>query len=103
MKKIFKYTMVNEVGEVCGSMEEYGEEFEYEPSEEELKKAIVNVVFNCYFSREIRSGFSKAQIVEIKKILKEFIENNDNWEGLCDDFEEELKDYFEDKAFESIE
>ena len=36
----------------------------------------------------------------IKKALKNLTDDNDNWEDLADDFESELKEVFEDVAYE---
>ena len=36
----------------------------------------------------------------IKNALKNLTDDNDNWEDLADDFESELKEYFEDDAYE---
>lgn len=72
----------------------------YTPSEDELKKAIVDELFYTYFKKEERLKFSVNQMCAIKNALKNLTDDNDNWEKLADDFESELKEYFRDDAYE---
>ena len=88
MEKTFTYYDVNDT------------EMNYTPTEDELKKAIVYELFYCYFKEKEREMFNTDQICVIKKALKNFTDDNDNWEDLADDFESELKEYFRDDAYE---
>ena len=89
--KTFTYTKItSSYGD-----EEYGEDFIYEVDNERLREAIVDIVFNEYFK-----GCNKA----VKKGLERFIYVHDIEDTLVDfyDFTGELKAYFKDEAFESL-
>ena len=88
MEKTFTYYDVND------------NEITFTPEYDELKDAIVEELFYCYFREEERVLFSVYQICAIKKALKNFTNDNDNWEDLADDFESELKEHFRDDAYE---
>ena len=84
---------------------QYGDEYDYDEYEytacgDELKDAIVEELWYTYFNDNERKSFSISQIVAIKKALKNLTDDNDNWEDLADDFESELKEYFEYVAYE---
>ena len=84
---------------------QYGDEYDYDEYEytvedDELKDAIVNELFYTYFKESARKLFSVNQMCAIKNALKNLTDDNDNWEDLADDFESELKEYFEDDAYE---
>lgn len=84
---------------------QYGDEYDYDEYEytvedEKLENAIVDELFYCYFNEKERALFSVNQICVIKKALKNFTDENNNWEDLADDFESELKEYFRDDAYE---
>ena len=76
--------------------EEYGEDITIEVSEEKVKKAVVDIVFNEYFK-----GCDEA----IKKGLKRFIYVHDLEDTLIEyyEFTGELKEYFREEAFEQEE
>ena len=97
MSKKFTYTKITEVGEVCGSLEEYGEEFEYEVSDNQLLEALVDIIWADYFR------LVDSDIRFLKETIKKFIINEDLFETLVDRNEEYLQDYFEDDAFEWYE
>ena len=85
------------------SSEEYEydyEEYEYTACGDELKDAIVEELWYTYFNDNERKSFSVNQMCAIKKALKNLTDDNDNWEDLADDFESELKEVFEDVAYE---
>ena len=84
---------------------QYGDEYDYDEYEytvdnDELKTAIVDELFYTYFKKEERLKFSVNQMCAIKNALKNLTDDNDNWEDLADDFESELKEHFEDNAYE---
>ena len=88
MERTYTYYTVND------------DEYEYTVEDNELKDAIVDELFYCYFNENERLFFSADQIVVIKKALKNYTDDNDNWEDLADDFESDLKEVFRDDAYE---
>lgn len=79
---------------------DYDDEYEYTVKYDKLKTAIVDELFYTYFSDSEIKLFSTNQVCIIKKALKNLTDDNDNWEDLADDFESELKERFEDDAYE---
>lgn len=84
---------------------QYGDEYDYDEYEytvkdDKLKNAIVDELFYNYFKESARKLFSVNQVCEIKKALKNFTDDNDNWEDLADDYDSELKERFRDDAYE---
>ena len=75
-----------------------GYDFTYEPDEKDLKGAVVDLLYETYFKEE---GFNGNQRLAIKEALKNFTDDNNNWEELYEYFEDELKEMFEDEAMES--
>lgn len=93
MSKKFKYTNINESGYLANSdeYEEYGDEFEYEVDNKRIVEALAYLI-NCdYFENTIK-----------EERLKTFIEELDLVDVLEECYEEDLKDYFEEDAFNSI-
>lgn len=88
MEKTFIYYDVN------------GKETNYTAQDKELKNAIIDEMFETYFTIEERLLFNIGQILAIKKALTKLTNDNDNWEQLLDDFGDELKEYFEQEARE---
>ena len=78
-----------------------GYDFEYEPKEEDLREAVVNILFEAYLDKDPRISFNKEQQQAIKKVLRTIIDGFDQWEGFYEEFYDELKEYFEDEAMES--
>lgn len=102
MEKTFTYQFEKN-GYYIESSEEYEydyEEYEYTACGDELKDAIVEELWYTYFNDNERKSFSVNQMCAIKKALKNLTDDNDNWEDLADDFERELKEVFEDVAYE---
>jgi hypothetical protein len=89
MEKTFTYYLEDET------------KIEYTPHSDDLKDAIVEEIFWCYFNKEERELFNTKQRIAIKKALRNLTDDNDNWETLLKDFEENVKDFFEDKAKEN--
>lgn len=84
---------------------QYGDEYDYDEYEytvdnDELKTAIVDELFYTYFKEDERKSFSINQICAIKNALRNLTDDNDNWEKLANDFESELKEHFENDAYE---
>ena len=71
------------------------ETIEFEPSQKELNNAIVDIIYDNYF---------RGTIADVKK-FKEQLNNLMSYLDIdCIDeyFEDELKDYFEEEAFNSF-
>lgn len=105
MSKTFTYTKIT--GRTyCGYSDEYeydGVEFDYEVDKDQLLDEVVNLVFDDYFSKnEDISGFV-GRTVSIKEGIRKFIEDYDLLDALVDDYEDWLKEIFEDEAMEYYE
>ena len=98
MSKKFTYTKITGVGEVCGSLEEYGEDFEYEVEDYKLLEAVADFVLKDFFYN-VECEEEKV----LKYSISKFIKDNDLLDNLVDNYEEDLKYYFEDDAFEWCE
>lgn len=79
-----------------------GFEIYYEPDEERMQDEVVDLLFDFYF-KENKHKFNIEQTIIIKEALKTFTDDNKNWDDLYDDFEDELKDIFEQEAFDNYE
>ena len=92
MGKTFKYEKITEYGYIENSDEYdyWGNEFEYEVDYCDLEDAIVDIVASAYLNGD-------------KKKIKEFLDDFDLYNYLEETLEDELRDYFEEEAFESIE
>ena len=75
------------------------EDFEYEVDYDDLSEAIEEMVYDNYF-RNI--SVDKEQKKKIMKAIKSFISNCDLSDTLEEYFEDELKDHFEEDAFNSL-
>jgi hypothetical protein len=104
MEKTFKYQITTAEHYVASSDEyEYDYvEYEYTAEDEELKDAIVDILFDAYFTEKELKSFNTAQRIAIKKVLRNFTDDNRNWEQLAEMFEEDLKCYFEDYVQKTI-
>ena len=102
MEKTFTYEFETKGYYISGSDEyEYDyDEYEYTVEDYDLKDAIVDELLDCYFKKEEIILFSADQIFAIRKSLKAYTDDNDNWEQLLEDFEYELKERFRDDAYE---
>lgn len=74
-------------------------EFEYTVYDNDIKNAIIDILFDCYFSDKEQKLFNTNQRVIIKKALKIFTDDNDNWEKLAEGLKDDLMEYFEDDAY----
>ena len=85
--KTFTYTKITS----SHGDEDYGDEFDYTVEREDLLDAVVDIVCMTYFW------------LTIKHNVKRFINNTDILDELVDYYEDELKDYFKEKAYEQEE
>lgn len=101
MKKSFTYgKIVKSVYlEYSDENEDFVEEFEYEVDHKQLLEAVVDLVYEEYFM-ESKLADRCDYSYSVKKSLREFIIDNDNLEELVERYEYELKNYFEEEAFE---
>jgi hypothetical protein len=77
------------------------EEYEYTPEDDALYYAIIECVYETYFDKIAKEHkWDNETKRAIKKGLFTYTEDNDNWEELADDFEDKLKEYFKDDAYE---
>ena len=102
MGKTFTYT--RQVGpEVYSEQTETfcdTEDFEYEVDSDEIEEALEEIIFENYFND---ASFDKEQINKIKKAIKNLISECDLSDCLEDSFEDELKEHFEEDAFNSLD
>lgn len=102
--------------------EQYGDDFEFQPSEEELTDKLCEVIYDIHFGRlreakAFYEGYTEADktiksfAVENMKLtkkvvldgIKEFLEENDLVEQLADRYYDELRYSFREQAFEEFE
>lgn len=83
-------------------LDDYVEETDdicYNVDDKQLLSAVVDLVFEDYFmNTELvdRCNYGSA----VRNGLKKFIEDNDNLDQLVEDYEDRLKDYFEEDAID---
>lgn len=96
------YTNIMSDGFIAGSdeFEEYGEDFEYEVDDEEITKALANILFRHCFRKV--PNITSEQKVAMKKGIEKII-NQVDLDELAENYEYDLKDYFRRQAFESRE
>lgn len=93
-KKFTYYKIRNEIyNESTDEIEYFGEEFDYEVDSKSLMDALADVLYELHFS------FCKDE-KQGKKAIMQFIMESDTFEQLCETYEEDLKDYFEEEALE---
>lgn len=79
------------------------EDFEYEVSAEEIRDALTDLIFDDYFAKVPDLKENKDAIAETKKAIRNLIWDNDFEDDLSDAYEDELKDYFQEDAFNSLD
>ena len=79
------------------------EDFEYEVSAEEIRDALTELIFDDYFAKVSGIKENKDTVAETKKAIKNLIWDNDFEDDLSDAYEDELKDYFQEDAFNSLD
>lgn len=96
----FTYTKITECVylENSDEYEEYGEEFEYEPSYYALMWAVVDCVFYEYF----KSGDEKFKLMQ-KDFIYRLIEEYDLLDKIAECYEDELKEHFQEEAMRNYE
>lgn len=79
------------------------EDFEYEVSAEEIRDALTELIFDDYFAKVPGLKENKNAVAETKKAIRKFIDDNDMEDDLSDAYEDGLKEYFEEDAFNSLD
>lgn len=105
MNKTFTYTKIDKVvyDEERDDYEEYGVEFEYEVDNTQLLDEVVDLVFDDYFSKNDDISGYVGRTVSVKDGIKKFIKDYDLLDKLVDDYEDILKEIFEQEALDSYE
>ena len=75
------------------------ESFEYEVSLDEIQEGLAEIIADSYF----KDARVEGNYYDIVKAIKSFISDNDLEDGLIETYEDELKDHFEDDAFNSLD
>ena len=76
--------------------------FDYEPSPEMIDDAIVDIAYEEFF---MNHDDTKEIEAKTKKAIRNLISELDLWSAVKDamDYNDMIKDYFEDEAFASLE
>ena len=78
------------------------EEFEYEVDDEELLDAVTDFIYDDYFSKT-NIADNCEYVFAVKKGIKKLINDYDNLDEYVEEYDSELKDYFEAEAKEYYE
>ena len=105
MSKTFTYTKITQQAylERTDEWEEFGEEFEYTVDDSELLDVVADFVCNEYFDLVKKKAKENGTHTDLLLGIMRFIGDHDLLDELVHEYEEELKDYFEDKAMDSYE
>ena len=102
MSKTFTYTKITSQYylDYTDEWEQDCVDFDYEVEDEDLLPKLSQILFNYYFRahKEIFDSEEKEEL--FKRQLEQLIEENDLIEPLADQYEDNLKDMFEQKAME---
>ena len=102
MSKTFRYTKFT--GHYyCQYSEEWeqdGVEFDYEVEDDELLPIIVNFLFGDYFEGDKNYCSNEKAVKAIKENLKRMVEESELIEVFADQYEETLKEIFEQEAMD---
>lgn len=101
MSKVFTYNkIINSVLlEGTDEYEEVAEEFEYEVQDNDLYEAVVDCIYSEFF-KKTDLAYRVDYALAVKKGLLNFVKSCCDLEALVDDYEEELKEMFEELAIE---
>lgn len=102
----FTYKTNTKVAYLDGSdeYEEYSDEFEYEPDYEDLYDALADIIFCEYFANNRLADRIDYRSAVTKSILYFILSfEDDAFDQLLEQNYDELKDYFQDEAYDSIQ
>lgn len=104
MGKVFNYTTTGRsfYDSLTDEFVEEGRDFQYEVSWQDVKEALVNIIFNRFFRPVPTMMAKKENVKKCKAAIEKFIFDTDIEEYLVDAMEEDLKEYFEADAIESL-
>ena len=102
MSKTFTYTKItgHYYCSYSNDWEQDGVEFDYEVSNSRLLPVLVDLMFEEYFGEEQKVAQNKEMEKLMKAKLKEMIEGQDMVERLAENYEEMLKEVFQEEALE---
>lgn len=105
MSKKFKYTKITGHYFCIASdeWEEDGVEFDYEVEDKDLLPEIVNLLFDDYFGDDKEICDSEERTKEVKERLTRLIYESDLIGTFADQYEDILKEIFEEEALEFYE
>ena len=102
MSKTFKYTKFtgHYYCQYSDEWEEDGVEFDYEVEDKDLLPVIVDLIFEDYFVDDEDYCDDERFVQSIKKKISKMVEEQDLIGVFADNYEESLKDIFQDVAME---
>lgn len=105
MSKTFNYTKFTKhhYCDFSDEWEEDGVEFDYEVENKDLLPAIVDLLVDDYFMDDNGVMHNEELRKAVKEKLSKLIEENDLVEQLADQYEDTLKEIFQDEALEFYE
>lgn len=98
----FKYTKLKGAIylENTDEHEEFGDEFEFEPSDEDLLEEVVNCVYDDYLSCKTELSLNAEFVTAAKEFINNFITDFDLLDELAECYENELWGIFEEEALD---
>ena len=102
MSKTFRYTKFtgHYYCQYSDEWEEDGVEFDYEVEDRDLLPVIVDLVFDDYFGDDKVVCDSEERTQEVKERLTRLIDESDLIGAFADQYEDTLKDIFQDEALD---
>lgn len=102
MSKTFRYTKFtgHYYCQYSDEWEEDGVEFDYEVEDKDLLPVIVDLLFDDYFGDDKVVKSNKEFENSVKENLKNLIEEQDMIGVLADNYEDTLKEVFQEEALE---
>lgn len=100
---VLTYTKITSMGYLDGTdeIDEYGEDFEFEPTDEEVTKALAQIMFNYYFGDTYNKGTKKRIIKSLENMLNDVYSMG--FGELETTYYDDLHQWFEKDAFKSLE
>ena len=102
MSKTFRYTKFTgyHYCQYSDEWEEDGVDFDYEVDDDKLLPKIVNLLFEDYFGDDKVICDSEERTKEVKERLTRLIDESDLVEEFADQYEDTLKEIFQDEALD---
>lgn len=98
----FNYTKINKriYLEATDEYEEFGDDFEYEPSDDDLLYAVADCIYDEYLRGKSELSLNVNFVTVTKDFICQFISDFDLLDELAEIYENELWSIFEDEAIE---